>query len=553
MIRLALRRTGSAVLGGALLAGGLTAGLVAPAPGAAAHGEPDPLPAANAADWLSDQLVDGALQGSFGPSWGVTIDGAFAFDAVGGHEADVAAISDALAAHINDYIVQAYSFGGVDYSTDVAGSTAKAAAFADLAGGDPRAFGEKDLIAIVEGMVEDSGRIEDRATIDGQPDPNGDYANVIGQTFAARALADAGSPSADEVISFLLKQQCSEGWFRQDFTRPENDEDPYNSPPATDGRCRSANAGSESNVDATALAVVILEPLADSNPLIDDALANAITWLMSVQKANGSFALGGGIGPNSNSTSLAAWALRVTDMHEHAETAAAWVRRQQVTGTACDGSVSEDLGAVAYSGADLTAARAEGITPAKAPTWTRTTAQAIPGLLAAPATDVALRIDAPAFADAGGQVALKVRGLAPGERACVRLGETTSGVVGTEVGGVQTVKVAVADAEGPLQPGVDAADASDATASYALPALKVPFTLKAEVRANRNQTITATGLHAGEKVVVRLGDTKVAGGVAAGDGTFTATFPVGDDAGRAKVTVRGQFADRTNTKAFQVL
>ncbi len=546
MIRLDLRRTGAAALGGALLAGGLTTGLTALAPAASAHEDLDPRPAANAADWLAAQLVDGALPSSFGsPDWGKTIDAGYAFLEVGDHAAEVTDIVDALAAAIDtdgDYI-SGEPFG--DTGSTYAGSTAKAAAFADATGGDPASFGGEDLIARLEATIQASGRIEDITAYD-------DYANVIGQTWAARALTDAGSASADEAVAFLLKQQCGEGWFRQDFTRPDDGDDMTFSDPATDGRCRTTN--STSNVDATALAVVLLQPLAAGSTAIDGAVDDAVAWLQSVQKANGSFALGGDIGVNSNSSSLAAWALRLAGDHEGAEAAASWVRRQQVTGTACDGAATDELGAVAYSGSDLRTARTDGITAGAAATWTRTTAQAIPGLLAAPATDVVLRVDAPAFADAGGTVALTVRGLAPGERACAGLGGATADVVGTGIGDVQTVKVAVPDAEGTVEPAVESVDANDSTTSYALPALKIPFTLaKPEVRKNRNQTVTATGLHAGEKVVVRLDGTKVAGGVAAEDGTFTATFPVGDDLGKAKVTVRGQFADRTNTKAFEVV
>ena len=59
-----------------------------------------------------------------------------------------------------------------------------------------------------------------RHRADGGPDPGQDrrqdFANVIGQAFAAQGLSVAGSGKADEAVRFLLKQQCA-GLLPPDF------------------------------------------------------------------------------------------------------------------------------------------------------------------------------------------------------------------------------------------------------------------------------------------------------------------------------------------------
>ena len=86
------------------------------------------------ADWLTGQLTGGVLhndQYDF-DDYGLTIDAGLSLSAVTGHDTTVGSISDAIAAHIGDYI--AYP------GHTLAGSIAKAAAFARWA---PAALSER--------------------------------------------------------------------------------------------------------------------------------------------------------------------------------------------------------------------------------------------------------------------------------------------------------------------------------------------------------------------------------------------------------------------------
>ncbi len=167
------------------------------------------------ARWLTRQLTDGLIHNDqFGDfefdDYGLTADTAFALAAIGGQPGAVRDIRTALAQHVDSWTT------GVDFgSTDVfAGSTAKAVVLAQTTGADPRAFGGVNLVARLTRRVSATaptvGRIQDKTA--GQ-----DFANTIGQAFAAQGLSVAGSGKADEAVRFLLQQQCSPGYFRLGF------------------------------------------------------------------------------------------------------------------------------------------------------------------------------------------------------------------------------------------------------------------------------------------------------------------------------------------------
>lgn len=531
-IRSALRRGGVALLGGTLLASGLALG--GPAPASQAHAA-DPVPSGLAADWLAGELVDGALVGSFGPSWGLTVDAGFALDAVGGHQADVDAITDALAAHITDYVT-GESFG--DTGSTYAGSTAKAAVFVEGVGADPAAFGGDDLVARLEATVQPSGRIEDVSAY-------GDFANVIGQSYAARALSEQGSGSAVQALDFLLTQQCGAGWFRQDFTRlaPPDEWTPGE---ATDAGCNAA--ADEPSVDTTALAVISLQPLAAGDADVAAAVADAVAWLQQQQAADGSLRLGS-IPPNANSTGVAGWAFGLVGEHEAAEKAAGWLRALQFGGVRCDGAARAERGAVAYTASEFRSSVADGVTDRGK--VQRAATQAIPALLAAPEGEGTLGFRAPSFLDGGGKARIRVRNLAPGEPACVGIGRFTRRVVGDDDGRV-VARVRVPDRSGFVGVVIDTADGSVGTEGLVLAAKVLPLDLRATVAPRGEQRVVVRGLESGERVVVRQDGEAVARGTATTRGRFVATFSAPGETGRHRIKVTGQFADRTGSAAYRV-
>lgn len=333
----------------------------------------DPGPSLAAADWLEGQLTDGLMHnptnGGF-DDHGLSLDTAMALDAVGEHQQAVDRIVDAVAADIDAYTTGA-AFGSPE---DVyASATAKAAAILQARGRDIADVGGTDLLERLEERVAGDGPIAGRIEDSGAED----YANVIGQVFATRALVEAGSDRAQDVTDHLAAQQCEEGFFPLELA-PEKQGDQ-----TCDARVDEAPAP-----DVTALAVVVLEPVADEAGLAD-ALDTAGTWLLEQQAEDGSFE--GGTeseGPNANSTGVSGWALGSLGEQEAAGSAAQWLADLQVPDEATDGdALAGAAGAVAYDPEALRAAEQDGITDEAQDQWRRATAQAAPALAWLPGGD----------------------------------------------------------------------------------------------------------------------------------------------------------------------
>ena len=345
----------------AVLATGAVIATTLAAPAQAAPAADD-----RAAAWLERQLTDGLIynkQFEFN-DYGLTADVGIGLDAIGGHRDTVSDIARALAKNVDSWTT------GVDFGADdvYAGSVAKAVVLAQSAERNPREFGGVNLVQRLAARVSDTapyaGRIEDKGEMD--------YANTIGQLFAAVGLADAGSPQAGPVVRFLLKQQCSDGYFRLNFA-----------PKSKQRQGCDAGTPDESapDTDTTALAVIALNALPKQGKRVRAAVDNATDWLFGTQKRNGSF--GGGVATeasNTNSTGLAAWALGDTGSCRAAVKAARWVRGLQVAGDVAGTPLAGERGAIAYNLAAMKAAESDGITVETRDQWRRASAQAAPGL-----------------------------------------------------------------------------------------------------------------------------------------------------------------------------
>lgn len=321
------------------------------------------------ATWLSRQLTDGVVhnrQYDF-DDLGLTIDVAFGLDAMGGHRATVREIGTALKDNVGSYIS---GDGAGDPGSTYAGATAKTLVLAQIVGRNPRSFGGVDLVSRLESVVETKAPIRGRIfDVSGF----GDFANTIGQAYAARGLAEAGSPKAKPALDFLLQQQCAKGFFRLNLN-PDRE--------AADQTCDGAAKGDKApDTDATAIALISLAALDSKRPVVREAIADGVGWLKRRQAANGSF--GGGPSteaPNANSTGIAAWALAENGACPQAVDAASWVRELQVFSPAKGSKLAKEAGAIAYDRAALKAGRADGITVAARDQWRRTTAQAAPAM-----------------------------------------------------------------------------------------------------------------------------------------------------------------------------
>lgn len=344
-----LKRSMAALSAAALV---LTLGTTAPADASVASKAP-----VRAGNWLEKQLTGGLIHnGQYDfDDYGLTADTAFALQALGGHADSVRAIRKALARNVDAWT----TYGGEVY----AGSVAKALVLAETSHARPHHFGGVDLVKRLNRRVSSTapyvGRIEDKAATD--------YANTIGQAFAARGLAVAKSGRADDAIRFLLQQQCSKGFFRLNFADKS----------AKQGCDAGTKAQSSPDTDVTALTVIQLQAVPHKSRKVKRAIADAVAWLKRNQRANGSF--GGGTStaaPNTNSTGLSSWALGSAGKCRAAVKAASWVRNLQVTD-----QVTGERGGIAYDRAGFKAATTDGITTEARDQWRRATSQAAPALL----------------------------------------------------------------------------------------------------------------------------------------------------------------------------
>lgn len=498
----------------------------------------DPTPVAASAQWLVGELnadnlleIASSYEGETysGPSYGNSIDLALALSAARQQPAKAAAITDAVATNLEAYA----GSGGEIYS----GSSAKALALALDQKRNPRSFGGVDLVARVEDTVLTTGPVEGRLQ---DASEYGDYANSIGQSFAAAALSEAGSEAAAPVTDYLLDQQCSDGFFRLYFA------DKTSAAQSCDSAVPAESA--EQSPDTTALVAVQLAPLAATNREIKTALDRAGAWLLSQQGKDGGFTDPGN-GTNANTTGLAGWALAELGHDAAAAKAATWLRVRQVV-NGCDGKLSKEAGAVAYDDQGWADGIQYGITdPLDRSQWMIAGVQALPALAAAPAATAKDAVTAPKFAKAGKTVSYKVAGLAPGERACVTGAAGVKTIIGT--GKTLTVKLGKAKA-GKRAVAVRSATGKVKDTVRVLGKKKFKVKVAKRAKAGSKKKVTVRGLAAGEKVTVKVSGKKRASGKANSKGVFTKKVSVGKKRGTAKVKVTGQYKTRTGATKIRV-
>jgi len=144
-----------------------------------------------ASTWLRSQLSGGILHNAEYDydDLGLSADIAFALDAVGGQDAAVTSVVDAIEPDAESWV------GGFSPGRVYAGSLAKLVSVVQAAGQDPSAYDGTDQVARLEDLVATTvpltGRLED-AGVDPADPYDADFVNVIGQSFASRALTTAG-------------------------------------------------------------------------------------------------------------------------------------------------------------------------------------------------------------------------------------------------------------------------------------------------------------------------------------------------------------------------
>ena len=315
-----------ALIAGVASAVGLGGLLASPAQAA------DPAPESDAASWLAAQLDQGLFTytGFDSVDHGVNIDAGFAL-VHAGRDARAAQLRDDLEPTVDTYFT-GDSFG--DAGSTYANALGKTLSFVAATDGDVTDYDGVDLVTRLEGQVDGAGATEGRIR---DTSDFGDNANVLGQAFAADGLAAAGSDQADEVTGFLLQQQCAEGFFRLYFSDAGD----------ADQSCDGAVDAPEASTDVTALVMLQLLGSTDE-PGVSQALDAGAAWLVSQQRANGSFAGAPPTDvPNANSTGLPGWALGELGRDRAAARAAVWVRQHQLAvQPPCRPYAAADRGAV---------------------------------------------------------------------------------------------------------------------------------------------------------------------------------------------------------------
>lgn len=315
-----------------------------------------------AADWLKSQLTDDGIaynkQFDF-DDLGLTLDFVLAFE-----ELDVRAGArerslDALETRVGDYV----GTGGETYAAQLG----KLLTAVQRNGIEPAQYAGGKLVGRLGTLVIRKGRQAGRAVDASQ---FGNYTNTIGQSFVVEAFARDDHQLTGLTTSFLLKQQCNAGFFREGMD-------------SADFTCQTGRATgvSDPSVDATAFAITALKAARRSgvDGLTGD-IREGLRWLRDHQNDNGSFT-GNGV-PNANSTGLAATVLHHSRYDGAADRAAEWLRRRQVSGKDARTSAfgRSAVGAVAYNGATFKQGAADGITVETRDQWRRATAQAAAGL-----------------------------------------------------------------------------------------------------------------------------------------------------------------------------
>lgn len=555
-MKLTASRTALSGLALTIAATALGQPLLAPAASAATD-----VPATSAAragtGWLATQLTSGIVhndQFDF-DDYGLTVDIGISMDEVGGDQALVRQIRQAVGPHVDSYV------SGVDYGAPddlYSGSLAKALVFAQVSGADARSYGGYDLVSQVEDRVTSSGpsrgRLADQLT-------GADYANSFGQAFAARGLSVAGSARAAEVTDFLLKQQCSAGFFRIFFNTD---------PSAADQGCVDGTDGIDT--DTTALVVSQLAAIPSRSADVDAAIEKAVAWLVATQKADGSF-VGSDFTPdsNTNSTGLAASALAAAGRCEQAGRAGEWVASLQVGPQPAGSPLAGEEGALAYSADALAAAKTQGITIESRDQWRRATVQAVAGLTHVRGSVAGLTVSSTGT-EPGSSISLDVTGATTGDRFCltgpgidgsrsvavtaegtltgkVVLPATAGAATYTLTGrdGATTHTVAVRSSTQPTQPAQPAQSAQPDAARGSVAGVRLvgPAGFR---RAGSKAALEVLGAAPGARFVLRgpgLADTTI---VAGSDGALTRTVTLPKATTTAAYVLHGsdgQVADDT--------
>ncbi|MEV4824604.1 prenyltransferase/squalene oxidase repeat-containing protein [Micromonospora sp. NPDC049274] len=253
------------------------------------------------AGYLVGQLTDGDHIDNGGVDYYRTIAVATALAGTGGQDRTLTKIVDYLRAHVDAAI-----FPNGDTAAPHTANVANLALLATITGGDPRAFGDRDLIATL------TDRVCTATDVDAGCAAAGDFAGSTGPLTHATALLAvkrAGVTPPAATVARLTEQQCATGAFGGLWLAPGEFCDP--------------------DLAATTLAVLALRTLGGQ----DGAVGSAKAFLTGAQEPDGGYQPYTGAGvTDTYSTGYAAQALAVLGVADRAATATGLLVARIVTG-----------------------------------------------------------------------------------------------------------------------------------------------------------------------------------------------------------------------------
>ncbi|MGC4813707.1 prenyltransferase/squalene oxidase repeat-containing protein [Micromonospora sp. DT228] len=257
--------------------------------------------------YLVEQLTDGDHVDYGWVDYSRTIAVATALAATGGQDEARTKIVDYLRTHVDAAI-----FPDGESAAPHTGNVANLALLTTSTGGDPRAFGGRDLITTL------TDRVCAATDADAGCAAAGDFAGAPGpmaQASALLALKRAGVTPPAATVTRLTEQQCATGAFGDRWLSPGDGCDP--------------------DLAATTLAVLALHTLGGQ----DAALGSAKAFLTGAQDTDGGYQPYTGAGfTDTYFTGYAAQALAVLGVTDRAATATGFLVGRIVTG----GGLSRD-------------------------------------------------------------------------------------------------------------------------------------------------------------------------------------------------------------------
>ncbi|MEH0927379.1 prenyltransferase/squalene oxidase repeat-containing protein [Micromonospora sp. CPCC 205558] len=275
-------------------------------PTATPTGTPVPVPPTEAqvkavASYLVAQLADGDHVDNGFVDYYRTIAVATALAGTGGQDQTITKIVDYLRAHVD----AAISPNGATAAPHIA-NVANLALLLTITGGNPRAFGDRDLIATL------TDRVCTATDVDAGCAAAGDFAgssDPLTHATALLALKRAGVTPPAATVTRLTEQQCATGAFA--------------------GVWRSPTDACDPDLAATTLAVLAMHTLGGH----DAALSSAKAFLAAAQEPDGGYQPWTGAGfSDTYPTGHAAQALAVLGLTDRAAAATGLLVSRIVTG-----------------------------------------------------------------------------------------------------------------------------------------------------------------------------------------------------------------------------